>query len=196
MFWYLVGKDGYMPIPYQVLSKIIKIRAVVNLKINFEFTRPPRESTETWKDLIGNWHIPLFSHWILQHAIKCPSSRLIKSFFHKISWSPTFISEILLESAYKNSKNCLLDGGPQKYDTFCNCSNVSKIQLTVSHIDELNYWKVFLNFGLVENMLTFIFINCDRKSWPKISILWHILRKTYIFIIFTSHDNNEIPYIA
>ena len=74
------------------------------------------------------------------------------------------MSEILFESAYKNSKNCLLDGGPQKYDTFCNYSNISKIQVTVFQIDELNYYKVFLNFGPVENMLTIICINCDRKS--------------------------------
>ena len=72
--------------------------------------------------------------------MKCLSLRLIESFSHRISLSPTFISEILFESAYKYSKNGLLDGGPQKCDTFCNYSNVSKIQVTVSQIDEFNYF--------------------------------------------------------
>jgi len=70
----------------------------------------------------------------------CLSFRLIESISHIISGSPTFISEILIESTYKYSKNCLLDGGPQKYETFCNYSNVSKIQVTVSQIDEFNYF--------------------------------------------------------
>ena len=72
--------------------------------------------------------------------MKYLSSRLIKSVSHRISWSPTFITDILFESAYKYLKNGLLDGGPEKYDTFCNYSNVRKIQVNVSQIDEFNYF--------------------------------------------------------
>ena len=127
--WIDAASDQFLPDDKQAESQIQKLKEW-----------QAEQSVNVIKDLIWNWHIPIFSHGILQHAMKCLSSRLIQSFSHRISWSPTFISDILFESAYKYLKICLLDGGPQKYDTFCNYSNVSKIQITVSQIDEFNFF--------------------------------------------------------
>ena len=64
------------------------------------------------KNLIGNWHIALFSEWSIILAMKCLSLGLNETVSYIISWSPTSINKILFKSACIYFKNRLLDGKP------------------------------------------------------------------------------------